>query len=309
MNCQNFINIKDAIAIAIDKLENSIKLNNLSGIKSGFMELDFLTGGFQKSDFIVLAGRAGQGKTDFALNIMRNVAVDYDIPVAFFNFELSFANLIQRLLCAEANINFLNMKSGKMSEKHWELLNMRVGRLASAPIYIYNNSILLSELCEQIRKIKQEKNNGLVIIDYLQLIRMPEIIENARSENYIISLISKELKLLAKELEIPIIAISPLNNKGINKPKLSDFNEFESLAQDADIVIFIHRPETYENEISDENRNLAEIIISKNRNGAVGEFNLTFQKEYCRFEKRITISKIELEEMIKGNRKKISLKE
>lgn len=295
---KSYTDIKSAIHRTIEQLESYHGLGGkMTGIPTGFADLDSLTGGFQKSDFIVLAGRPGQGKTAFALNIMRNAAVDYEVPVAFFSLEMSTMQLVQRLLCAEASVNLQEMRNGKLSERKWQLLSMRVGRLAAAQIYIDDTpAISLLELRAKARRLKLEKDIGLIMVDYLQLMRGPQ---NAESREREISVISGGLKALAKELDIPIVALSQLNrqveSRADKRPQLSDLRESGSIEQDADMVIFVHRPETYGNPKDDEEiKNLAEIIIGKQRSGPTGEFKLTFMKEYTRFERRIFIQPQEL---------------
>lgn len=288
---KSYTDIKTAIHQTIEQLESVHGLaTNITGVPTGFVDMDNLTGGFQKSDLIILAGRPGQGKTAFALNVVRNAAVDYDIPIAFFSLEMSTTQLVQRLICSEASVNLQEIRTGRLSDKKWQLLSMRVGKLAAAKMYIDDTpAISLLELRAKARRLKLEKQVGLIVIDYLQLMRGPKEADSRERE---ISMISGGLKALAKELDIPIIALSQLNrqveSRSDKRPQLSDLRESGSIEQDADMVCFVHRPESYnikEYEDRMPTENTAEIIIGKARSGPVGEFRLRFIKEHTRFER------------------------
>jgi len=262
----------------------------ITGVPSGFWELDELTSGFQKSDLVIVAGRPGMGKTAFSLNVARNVAVDCGIPVGIFSLEMSNRQLAMRMLCSEARVNSHLLRIGRLPGSDWPKLSLAVGRLAAAPIFIDDTpSLGILELRAKARRLKAEKDIGLLIIDYLQLIQGPR---NAESRQHEISLISRSLKALAKELDIPVVALSQLSRaveaRGEEKrPRLSDLRESGAIEQDADLVIFIYRPEKY-NILYDEQGNslkgIAEIIIGKQRNGPTGTIRLAFIDEYARFE-------------------------
>ena len=297
---KSYTDIKSAIHQTIEQLESVHGLaTNITGVPTGFVEMDNLTGGFQKSDLIIVAGRPGQGKTAFALNIVRNAAVDFDIPIAFFSLEMSTTQLVQRLICSEASVNLQEIRTGRLSDKKWQLLSMRVGKLAAAKMYIDDTpAITLLELRAKARRLKLEKDVGVIVIDYLQLMRGPKEADSRERE---ISMISGGLKALAKELDIPIVALSQLNrqveSRSDKRPQLSDLRESGSIEQDADMVCFVHRPETYnikeyEDKMSTENS--AEIIIGKARSGPTGEFRLRFVKEHTRFERIVYIPHGEL---------------
>ncbi len=297
---KSYTDIKTAIHQTIEQLESVHGLaTNITGVPTGFVDMDNLTGGFQKSDLIILAGRPGQGKTAFALNVVRNAAVDYDIPIAFFSLEMSTTQLVQRLICSEASVNLQEIRTGRLSDKKWQLLSMRVGKLAAAKMYIDDTpAISLLELRAKARRLKLEKQVGLIVIDYLQLMRGPKEADSRERE---ISMISGGLKALAKELDIPIIALSQLNrqveSRSDKRPQLSDLRESGSIEQDADMVCFVHRPESYnikEYEDRMPTENTAEIVIGKARSGPVGEFRLRFIKEHTRFERIVFMSPGEL---------------
>lgn len=297
---KSYTDIKSAIHQTIEQLESVHGLaTNITGVPTGFVELDNLTGGFQKSDLIIVAGRPGQGKTAFALNIVRNAAVDYDIPIAFFSLEMSTTQLVQRLICSEASVNLQEIRTGRLSDKKWQLLSMRVGKLAAAKMYIDDTpAITLLELRAKARRLKLEKQVGVIVIDYLQLMRGPKEADSRERE---ISMISGGLKALAKELDIPIVALSQLNrqveSRSDKRPQLSDLRESGSIEQDADMVCFVHRPETYnikEYEDKMPTENTAEIVIGKARSGPTGEFRLRFVKEHTRFERIVYIPHGEL---------------
>jgi replicative DNA helicase len=260
-------------------------------VPSGFYELDELLGGFQKSDLIIVASRPSMGKTALALSVARNAAVDHDIPVGIFSLEMSTMQLIIRLLCAEGRLNAHLVRTGKLPPDEGVKLSKNAHRLIDAPVYVDDSpaqSVL--EIRAKARRLKVEKNIGMIIIDYLQLMQGPERAESRERE---ISHISRSLKSLAKELNIPVIALSQLNRavetRTDKRPQLSDLRESGSIEQDADVVMFLYRPEIYgmekfpDQEASDA-ENVAEVIIGKQRNGPTGSIKLAFIKEYARFE-------------------------
>jgi replicative DNA helicase len=261
----------------------------VTGIASGFKDLDQLTAGFQKSDFIVLAGRPSMGKTAFALNMIRNAAVVYKIPVGFFSLEMSAEALVMRLLCAESEVNQLKVRTGKISNEEYKRLSKHVGALDEAPIFIDDTaSMNVIQLRSKARRLVAEKEVQLLVVDYLQLMEVTRE-ENRQQE---ITKISRSLKGLAKELNLPIIALSQLSRAvetrdKTKKPQLSDLRESGAIEQDADVVMFVYRPEYYNIQTFEDTGtstyNMAEIIIGKQRNGPVGTVRLTFLKEHGRF--------------------------
>jgi replicative DNA helicase len=294
---KGFVDIKSAITKTLEQVEEVHgRSAGVSGVPTGYYDLDKITGGFQKSDLIIVAGRPGQGKTALALNIARNAAVEFDVPVGVFSLEMSINQLVLRLMCSEAYVDLHEIRTGQLSPQKWQLLSTRVGILAAAKIFIDDTPALsILELRAKARRLKLEHNVGMIMVDYLQLMQGPKSSESRERE---ISQISNNLKSLAKELDIPIIALSQLNrqveSRGDKRPQLSDLRESGSIEQDADMVIFIHRPEYYgiteENKESTENK--ADVIIGKQRNGPTGEVKLYFNKRYTRFE-NITHRQIE----------------
>jgi replicative DNA helicase len=269
-----------------DELEERAKNKSLlTGVPSTFTELDKLTAGFQKSDLIILAARPSMGKTAFALNIARNAAVEGNVPVAVFSLEMSKEQLSMRLLCAEARVDSSRLRSGFFQDD-WGKLNEAAGVLSQAPIYIDDSPSLGSmDVRAKARRLKMDKGLGLIVIDYIQLMQS-RITSDRRDLE--ISEISRSLKALAKELDLPVIALSQLNRKleerSDKRPQLSDLRESGALEQDADVVAFIYRDEVYNKEDNNPNINTAEIIISKQRNGPIGTARLAFLKSYTRFE-------------------------
>jgi len=259
-------------------------------VPTGFYELDEMLGGFQKSDLIIIAARPSMGKTAFALTLARNAAVDHKVPVGIFSLEMSTMQLIIRLLCAEGRLNAHLVRTGKLPNEEGVKLSKNAHKLIEAPIYVDDSPAqTVLEIRAKARRLKAEKDIGLIIIDYLQLMQGPARAESRERE---ISHISRSLKALAKELNIPIIALSQLNRavetRNDKRPQLSDLRESGSIEQDADVVIFLNRPEyygikTFADDASS-TEGIAEIIIGKQRNGPVGDKRLAFVKDYARFE-------------------------
>ncbi|HEX9652079.1 MAG TPA: replicative DNA helicase, partial [bacterium] len=256
---------------------------SVTGIPTGFKKLDERTSGFQNSDLIIVAGRPSMGKTAFCLNIARNAAVDYAIPVGIFSLEMSNTQLAMRMLCSEARVDSHKVRTGRLSDNEWPKLSTSVGRLAEAPIYIDDTPALnVLEIRAKARRLKAEKKIGMVVIDYLQLVKGPKSSESRQVE---ISLISQALKALAKELNIPVVALSQLSRAvesrgGDRRPILSDLRESGAIEQDADVVMFIYRPEMYG---PTEDSGIAEIIIAKQRNGPTDTVKVHFHKDYVLF--------------------------
>ena len=258
-------------------------------VPTGFYELDEILGGFQKSDLAIVAARPSMGKTAFALTIARNAAVDHDIPVGIFSLEMSTMQLIIRLLCAEGKLNAHLVRTGKLPHAEGVKLSKNAHKLIEAPIYVDDSPAqTVLEIRAKARRLKVEKNVGMIIIDYLQLMQGHAKAESRERE---ISHISRSLKSLAKELNIPVIALSQLNraveSRTDKRPQLSDLRESGSIEQDADVVIFLNRPEYYgiEKDANGESlEGVAEVIVGKQRNGPTGSVKLAFIKEYARFE-------------------------
>ena len=272
---------------AIEKFHD--RKGHVIGVPSGFTLLDEYTAGFQISDLVVVAGRPSMGKTAFALCVARNAAVEAHIPVAIFSLEMSSHQLAQRMLCAEARVDAHKVRTGRLPDEDWSRLSISVGALAEAPIFIDDTPALgVLELRSKARRLMTEHKIGLIIIDYLQLMKGPKGAESRQQE---ISEISRALKAMAKELSVPVIALSQLSRAvevrgGRRRPILSDLRESGAIEQDADVVLFLYRPELYDlkDELTGESEGVAEVIIGKQRNGPVGSVRLTFVKEYAKFE-------------------------
>ena len=276
--------ISEVIDDTLSQLEIlSQKKEGLTGLTSGFIDLDRITSGWQKSDFIILAARPAMGKTAFALNMAQNAAIATHEPVAIFSLEMSKEQLVNRMVSSMAEIDQQTLRNGRIYGDDWVQLVNAIAPLAEAPVYIDDTpAISVREVRAKARRLKTERGLSLVIIDYLQLMGSTGRIESRQQE---VSQISRSLKALARELDIPIIALSQLSRSveqgQEKKPSLSHLRESGSLEQDADIVMFIYRDEYY-NEDS-EKKGQAEIIIAKHRNGATGSVDLSFRKEFTKF--------------------------
>ena len=283
----SFYPIGKIIELNIDALEERQGSKALvTGVATGFTKLDELTAGLQKSDLIILAGRPGMGKTAFALNIAKNSAVDANIPVAIFSLEMSKEQLSFRMLSSEARIDSSRLRRGFITQDDWIKITDAAGFLSQAPIFIDDSpNITVLEIRAKSRRLKMENNIGLIIIDYLQLMKGRISAERRDLE---ISEISRSLKALAKELDIPVLALSQLNRKleerSDKRPQLADLRESGALEQDADVVAFIYRDELYNKDENNPNKGKAEIILAKQRNGPTGAAILTFLDTYTRFE-------------------------
>jgi len=288
---QSFVPIKELITDSYEKIEDLYHREEfITGVSSGFDEFDEITTGFQPSEFIVIAGRPAMGKTAFCMSIAQYASISKNTPVAIFSLEMSKSQLVQRMLCSEARIDAHNLRKGRLAEKDWAPLSNAAGRLSSAPIFIDDTAgITCLEIKAKARRLKAQHNLGLVIIDYLQLISSSGRIENRQQE---ISEISRSLKGLARELNVPVIAVSQLSRaveqRIERRPRLSDLRESGAIEQDADLVVFIYREEYYKPKT--EKKGIAEVIISKQRNGPTGKVELTFVKEYAKFENLARIS-------------------
>ena len=268
---------------------------SVTGVASGLIDLDEITSGFQKGDLAIIAGRPSMGKTALALSIMRNAAIDFKVPVGMFSLEMANHQLAQRLLCAEGRVDSHLVRTGKLPKNQWKNLSLAVGSLAEAEIYLDDTpAITVLELRAKARRLKAEKNLGLIIIDYLQLMQGPRNIESRQQE---ISNISRSLKALAKELDVPVIALSQLSRaveqRSDHRPQLSDLRESGAIEQDADVVIFLYRSWVYSRE--EEEKGRAQAIIAKQRNGPIGTVNLSFIDRFARFESISSFEELESE--------------
>ncbi|MFC4077256.1 replicative DNA helicase [Salinithrix halophila] len=278
-----FIPIRDVLMDTFERIENlHYNQGKLTGVPSGYADLDRMTSGFQKSDLIILAARPAMGKTAFALNVAQNVAVRAGKPVAIFNLEMSAPQLVQRMLAAEGNIDAQAFRTGQLGEEEWEKMAMAISTLSESPIFIDDTpGINVFDIRAKLRRLQAEHGLGLVLIDYLQLIEG----RGRDSRQQEISEISRSLKLLARELDCPVIALSQLSRaveqRQDKRPMLSDLRESGSIEQDADIVSFLYRDDYY-NEDS-EKKNIIEVILAKHRNGPVGKVELLFLKNYNKF--------------------------
>jgi len=280
----SYVHIKDIIKDGIELIESLYhKKSRVTGISTGFKDLDLKTAGLQKGDLIIVAGRPSMGKSAFVTSIASYVAVEEKIPVAIFSLEMSKEQLMQRFLCAQAKVEINRVRTGFLAPSEWPILTNAAGKLSEAPIYIDDTPAMsIFEIRSKARRLKAHHNVQLILVDYLQLIRGMRRGDNRQQE---ISDISQSLKALAKELNIPVIAVSQLSraveSREGHRPKLSDLRESGAIEQDSDVVILLFREEYYKP--TDENQGIADIIIAKQRNGPVGTIKLTFLKEYTKF--------------------------
>jgi replicative DNA helicase len=264
--------------------------DHLSGVPSGYTKLDRITSGWQRSDLVIIAARPSMGKTAFILSMTRNMAVEHKQAVAIFSLEMSSIQLVNRLIVGETELSSDRIRNGKLENYEWEQLDRKIKSLVEAPIFIDDTpAISIFELRSKCRRLKMQHNIDIIIIDYLQL--MTANIDSKGSREQEVSYISRSLKVIAKELNVPILALSQLNRSvesrsGNKRPQLSDLRESGAIEQDADIVIFIHRPEKYgflEDEEGNSLQGVAEIIIAKHRNGALDDVRLKFKQEFAKF--------------------------
>lgn len=282
----SFFSIRDVVKESFKTIERLFQKKELvTGVPSGFKELDRMTAGFQPSDLIIIAGRPSMGKTAFCLNVAQYAAVENKIPVAVFSLEMSKEQLVIRMLCSEAHVEGTRLRTGFLNESDWPKLTIAAGNLSEAPIYIDDSAALsVLELRAKARRLKSERGMGMLIIDYLQLMKGRARVESRQQE---ISEISRSLKALAKELNIPVIAVSQLSRKTEertgNRPQLSDLRESGAIEQDADLIIFIYRDEVYNRAEDNPNRGKAEVIIGKQRNGPIGKIEMAFLDKFTTF--------------------------
>ena len=281
---EGFHKIESVIKRVLDKIDSLYgKKEAITGTPTGFPDLDQMTAGFQNSDLIIIAARPSVGKTAFALNIAQEVSIRHKIPVAIFSLEMSKEQLAQRMLCSEAEVDAQRLKTASLTDTGWKKLTRALGKLSEAPIYIDDTpSLSAIEIRAKARRLKLEVGLGLVIVDYLQLMRGRGKVENRVQE---ISDIARSLKTLARELDVPVVALSQLSRAVEQRPdripRLSDLRDSGEIEQTADLVMFIHR-EDYYNPQTDRG-NVAEIIIAKQRNGPIGTVELVFRKEIAKF--------------------------
>ena len=290
---EGFVRLKELLWPTMERIESlHAGGQSITGVPSGFADLDDKTAGFQNADLVIVAARPSMGKTALCLNIAQHAAIEKGIPVAIFSLEMAKAQLVQRLLTSEARVDAHRLRQGMLKDADYALLARAAGILSSAPIWIDDSAAMTPlELRSKARRIKAEHNVGLIIVDYLQLMRSPDQAENRVQE---ISAISRALKALAKELDVPVVALSQLSRAPEQRggehrrPQLSDLRESGAIEQDADVVLFIYREEMYsgtEDPKTGENiEGQAEVIIGKQRNGPTGTIKLHFHKAYTRFD-------------------------
>jgi len=282
----SFYSIREIVKESFATIERLFKKKELvTGVPSGFKELDRMTAGFQPSDLIIIAGRPSMGKTAFCLNVAQYAAIENKIPVAIFSLEMSKEQLVIRMLCSEAHVEGTRLRTGFLNESDWPKLTIAAGNLSEAPIYIDDTAALsVLELRAKARRLKSDHGLGMVILDYLQLMKGRARVESRQQE---ISEISRSLKALSKELNIPVIAVSQLSRKTEertgNRPQLSDLRESGAIEQDADLILFLYRDEIYNRSEDNPNRGKAEVIIGKQRNGPIGKIDLAFLDKFTTF--------------------------
>lgn len=284
-NAQEFSHIHDVLVDSINRIEQIyLTKARITGLETGFHDIDYMTAGLQPSELILIAARPSMGKTAFALNIAQHVAVRLQKPTAIFSLEMSREQLVNRLLCAEAMLDAQKLRTGSLQDEDWGKIIEAMAPLSKAPLYIDDTpGITASEIRSKCRRLKLEKGLDLIVIDYLQLMSGSGRTENRQQE---ISEISRSLKAIAREMDAPIVALSQLSRaceaRADHRPMLSDLRESGAIEQDADIVSFLYRDEYYHPDT--EQKNVAEVIIAKQRNGPTGTVNLTWLGQYTRFE-------------------------
>ena len=280
-----FVPLKDILPKTIDRLDVlSHADGDITGISTGFDDMDGFTAGLQRGDLIIVAGRPSMGKTSLAMNLAENAAIGNGIPTAVFSMEMSAEQLSFRMIGSIGRVNQSHLRTGRLADEDWSRIDSAVSMMSAAPMFIDDTPALTpTEVRARARRLKREHNLGLVVVDYLQLMQVAGTKENRATE---ISEISRSLKALAKELDCPIIALSQLNRsveqRTDKRPVMSDLRESGAIEQDADLIVFIYREEVYDPETP--RKGIADIIIGKQRNGPVGDFRLTFLGEYTRFE-------------------------
>jgi replicative DNA helicase len=290
---EGFTRIKELLWPTMERIEALQRGGKtVTGVPTGFADLDELTSGFQPADLVVIAARPSMGKTALTLNIAQHAAIEAQVPIAFFSLEMSKESLVQRMLTSEARVDAQRLRKGMLRDDDFPRLARAAGILSSAPVYIDDTpGIGMLEMRSKARRLKADADLGLIIVDYLQLMQGPA---NSESRQQEVSTISRSLKSLAKELGVPVVALSQLSrapeqrageDKG--RPQLSDLRESGAIEQDSDVILFIYRPEVYFGPVDKDGNSLegrAEIIVGKQRNGPIGSVNLFFHKQYTRFE-------------------------
>ena len=275
----NFYHIRELLPDCFDRIENVYrKKSGVTGLKTGYNELDKLTAGFQQSDLIIFAARPSIGKTSFALNLATNVALYENIPVVIFSLEMSKEQLVERMICSNAEVDLKSLRTGMITDESWEKIGNTISTFYKTPIYIDDTpDISIMEVRSKSRRLLAEKGTFLFILDYLQLMHSEERVENRVQE---ISKITRQLKNLARELKIPVIVLSQLSReierRQDKRPLLSDLRESGAIEQDADVVIFLHKPD-------DNSEDSIELYLAKQRNGPTGKVELLFEKKYTKF--------------------------
>ena len=284
---QSFTSIKKIVPEAFNKVTQLFERKELiTGVPTGYGDIDKMTAGLQPSDLIILAARPSMGKTSFAMNIAQNAAIENNIGVAVFSLEMSKEQLVMRLLSSVGKVDSQRIRTGRLQDNDWDKIARAVGMLTEAPIYIDDTpAISVLEMRAKVRRLAAQHEIGLIVVDYLQLMRGRAAIENRTQE---ISEISRSLKALAKEHNVPVIALSQLNrsleSRTDKRPMMSDLRESGAIEQDADVIAFIYRDEVYNKDEANPNRGIAEIIIGKQRNGPTGTVKLTFINSFTMFE-------------------------
>jgi len=280
-----FVPLRDVLGATIDRLDLLHQTQGqLTGVSTGYNDLDRMTAGLQPGDLVIVAGRPSMGKTTLALNIAESAAISHNVPVAVFSMEMSREQLAFRMISSLGRVDQSHLRTGMFGDEDWARINSAIAQMRSAPIYIDDSGALTpTEVRARARRLKRERGLGLIIIDYLQLMQVPGTKENRATE---ISEISRSIKALARELQVPVIALSQLN-RGVEqrtdkKPVMSDLRESGALEQDSDLIMLIYREEVYEPDTP--RKGIADIIIAKQRNGPTGEVHLTFLGKYTRFE-------------------------
>lgn len=283
---RTYVGSKELLTSVFDKLTELFNRKELvTGVPTGYADLNEITAGLQSTDLIIVAGRPAMGKTSFALNLALNASADYGVPTAVFSLEMGMDQLMMRMLCTRARVDLASLRRGYLTDEDWARLYDAGEYLAQAPLYIDDTPALSTlELRARCRRLKAEKKLGLVVVDYLQLMRAGRTIDSREQE---ISEISRTLKALAKELDLPVMALSQLNRKveerTDKRPKLSDLRESGAIEQDADMIMFLYRDAVYNDAPDNPKANIAEVIIGKHRNGPTGRVELFFDKEYTAF--------------------------
>jgi replicative DNA helicase len=280
-----FVSLKSILPKTIDRLDFlSHSTSEITGVSSGFVEMDKMTAGLQRGELIIIAGRPSMGKTTLAINIAENAALGNKVPAAIFSMEMSAEQLSFRMLSSIGRIEQTRLRTGKLHDEDWPRVDSAVSMMSDAPLFIDDSGALTpTEVRARARRLKREHGLGLIVVDYLQLMQVTGTVENRATE---ISEISRSLKALAKELDVPVIALSQLNRsveqRQDKRPVMSDLRESGAIEQDADLILFIYREEVYERDTP--RKGIADIIIAKQRNGPVGDFRLTFLGQFTRFE-------------------------